>query len=113
MSDPKRRRMFEPTSRFDRAFYALLALTGPTTVLACLGNPDLEFASFIMAFWTLISIFYTIEWALLSYRASRSRPMQSQMSDLELKKYTRERDCTCGMKTFIRGLHKVGCPVRG
>lgn len=32
--------------------------------------------------------------------------------ELETKKFTRDRDCTCGMKTFMRSLHMVGCPVR-
>jgi len=67
----QRRRMFEPKGWFDRLFYALLALTGPYTAIVSFSVPDLQFAAAIMAVWSLIAAFYTIEWALFAYRASR------------------------------------------
>lgn len=69
----ERRRMFEPKGRFDRVLYALLALTGPNTALIALRDPDLHFSAFVMGTWSLIATFYTIEWAVLSYRAWQKR----------------------------------------
>lgn len=80
------RRMFEPMSRFDRVLYILVALTGPSTVIAAWGNPDLRWASFIMAVWSAIAIFYTIDWTIRSYRSWRSSSgARSLSSRVEVK----------------------------
>lgn len=67
------RRLFEPKGWLDRVLYALLALSGPTTAIIPFRNPELHVPAFIMGIWSLIAAFYTIEWAVLSYRAWRQR----------------------------------------
>lgn len=67
------RKMFEPTSLFDRVLYAALAVLGPHCAFHTMREPDLQFASFVMGCWSLICIFHTIEWALTSYRKWSSR----------------------------------------
>lgn len=69
------RRMFEPKSTFDRILLVLLALNGPLTAVHSIrsGDKELQFAGWIMAAWSAIATFYTIDWALSSYRAWRAR----------------------------------------
>jgi hypothetical protein len=68
-----RRRMFEPSGWLDRIVYAALALTGPQAAIVSLRNPDLLVAAIIMGTWSIIAAFYTIEWAILSYRKWRTK----------------------------------------
>jgi hypothetical protein len=71
----ERRRILEPKTIFDRILYAALALNGPLTAIFSLKSDDrdLQFAGLIMAIWSAIATFYTIDWALTSYRSWRRR----------------------------------------
>lgn len=64
----KTRRMFEPTGKFDRVLYAIMAITLPHTIFAIWNNPELEFAALTCVIWWAIATSHTISWILSSYR---------------------------------------------
>lgn len=66
-----RTRVLEPKSTFDRVLYVALSLVGPTTASSCFHRDD-TFGGVVFSLWTIVTIFYTIEWAILSYRKWRS-----------------------------------------
>lgn len=68
------RRVLEPTGKFDRILYAVIALTGLHTIFLIHDNPDLQVATGVYVGWWLVSTFYTIDWVLRSYRRWKSAP---------------------------------------
>lgn len=66
-------RPFEPRGPFDRVLYALLAIFGPGAAAATSMNPDLLWAAGIMAIWSAVTGFYTLEWVIMAYRRRRAR----------------------------------------
>lgn len=71
MTTEPQRRIFEPKGKFDRFTYAHIAFFGPRCAfyMFALGEP---LAGAIVATWSFIGAFYTVEWALSSYRRSRA-----------------------------------------
>lgn len=65
-----RTRVLEPKSTFDRVLYVGLTLVGPVTASSCFRRDD-TFGGVVFSLWTIVTTFYTIEWAILSYRKWR------------------------------------------
>lgn len=66
------RRVFEPRNGFDRVLYALMAIAAPYTAVAA-ARMDFTFGTLVMAMWSAITGFYTLEWVALSYRRWRGK----------------------------------------
>jgi hypothetical protein len=47
----------------------MLAVLGPGTALSCAREPDLLFAALVMGAWSIVALYYTIEWTLRTLRS--------------------------------------------
>ena len=70
--EAQKRRILEPRSTFDRVLYAIMAFIGPMCLVSMYQIVPGD-ASVVFGIWCLISILYTIEWAINLYRKFRSR----------------------------------------
>lgn len=70
----KKLNTFEPNGMFDRALYAVMALTLPHAIFSTWDRPGLEFATVVCVAWWVLATYWTIRLTISSYRRWRSVP---------------------------------------
>jgi len=64
------RRILEPRDILDRMVYLGLVITGPRTAIVCFraAREDLDIAGMVLAVFSAVATYYTVDWAVKSYR---------------------------------------------